>query len=714
MFRRMLSVCAASALLFSYPDPGLAETSGSDQDDTYLVGFDGALDLNVVEAAGGETGNVWERIHAAEVKMTKQEAAWLSSQDDIAYVEMDEEVNTASDHELKNWGLEHVNAPLAWDNRVTGKNIDVAIIDTGISTSHPSLDVEDGFSTVSYTDSYNDDNGHGSHVAGIIAANQPKAGLVGVAPDANLYAVKVLGEDGNGSLTQVLNGMDWAIEQDVDIINISFGTLTDSNTMKSMLQEAYENDIIVAAASGNRGESSSSSSRVEYPARYDSVVAVGAIDENNERASFSASGDAVELAAPGQEIVSTYKGSSYGPLSGTSMATPFVTGAFALLKEAYPDKGAEELRSMLQDEAKDLGEPGRDSRYGYGLLQIPDLSDAAVEDNDGSSTEPEDELREEPEEENIDDNPLGENPIETPDKDENNKEFSAPSGVQSRVIYNDDGSADVYVFWDRTQNEDISHHQIYRDGESYKQVNNGKLFKDENVDPGTYTYEVTAVDVDGNESVKSEAVEEIVEHKDTEQDEEKEENTGFSWPEKVENSPAFEDVSGDYWAAEPIQELSARGIITGSDGVFHPGESVRRGQSLAMIGRLLDWNADPVDTHFEDVDDDYFASGFIAHATDEGYISGFSDGTFRPNGDITRGQMAAILGSVFELRSSENGAERFSDVKENTTGQRAIGYLAENGMVRGYDDGTFLPGEKLSRAQFASIFYKLGEHLQEK
>ncbi|RSL29546.1 S-layer homology domain-containing protein [Salibacterium salarium] len=136
-----------------------------------------------------------------------------------------------------------------------------------------------------------------------------------------------------------------------------------------------------------------------------------------------------------------------------------------------------------------------------------------------------------------------------------------------------------------------------------------------------------------------------------------------------------------------------------------------RGQSLAMIGRLLGWDNAPTDTHFSDVGESYFGSGFIEVATREGFISGFPDGTFRPNDSITRGQMAAILGNVFEFEGEDSD---FVDVDaETTTGAAAIAYLSEHDIVSGYDDGSFRPTATLSRAQFASIFYKLGEHLQD-
>ncbi|SFQ36378.1 subtilisin [Salibacterium halotolerans] len=666
-------------------------SAAEEKEHTYLVGFEEGITPSLIEDVGGETGDMWEQIDAGEAQLTDEEAAQLSSEDGVSYVEPDQDVKIQAVEGLENWGLERTKTPQAWDDNVTGSDVEVAVVDTGISTSHPSLDVADGYSAVSYTDSYNDDNGHGSHTAGIIGAYQPSMGLMGVAPDVELSAVKVLDENGSGTLSQVLSGLEWAIEQDVDIINMSFGTLTDSSTMKEMLDEAYENGIIVTAASGNRGEGEEEDTdRVEFPARYDSVVAVGAVDKKNERAYFSASGDAVELSAPGEDIVSTYKGHSYGPLSGTSMATPFVSGAFALLKEAYPEKDASELRQMLQEEAVDLGAEGRDDRYGYGFLQIPDLSGAGIEEKEDFGED----NREAPVEEDIEENPIQDDPIETP-----SEPLNAPAGVETEVVENDDGSHDVYVFWNRPE-ADVLRHQIYRNGEAHGTTDNGKLFKDESVAPGTYTYEVAAVSVDETESGRSDEVEVVIE------------DESFTWPEETASPSDFSDIDDTFWAAEAVRELHARGVIQGSGGEFRPEETVRRGQAVTMLGRVIGWNDAPASTSFSDVSRGYFASGYVKAAVEADVISGFSDGTFRPNASITRGQMAAMLGRAFNF-AGENEEAAFRDVDAATTGAGAIAWLAEQGIVTGYDDGTFHPESTLSRAQFASMLYKLGEHLNE-
>ncbi|SDI03096.1 subtilisin [Alteribacillus persepolensis] len=684
-------------MLVSFPAAVSAEHAGADSNEhVYVVGFQDSVQEDVVKDAGGEIGSVWESINAMEAVLTEEEAEALAASAGIVYVEPDEMVGVSAEAaDAENWGLEATNAPAAWEHGFTGADVDVAVIDTGISTSHPSLEVEDGYAAVDYTDSYDDDNGHGTHAAGIIGANQPQSGLMGVAPRADLYAVKVLDDSGNGSITQILDGLEWAMEQDVDVINMSFGTLTDSRPLEAMLDDAYRDGIIITAASGNRGEGDTSSGRVEYPARYGSVVAVSAVDQQKERAYFSASGKTVEIAAPGVDIVSTYKDNTYGPLSGTSMATPFVSGALAILKEAYPEHTPDELRSMLHQEAEDLGEPGRDSRFGYGLLQMPDVSDSEVV-RDG--TYPDDENSggsEQPEEDDIDEHPIDDIPT-------NNVTFD----LEASPSYNDDGSAAAALEWTAIDDADVSSYYVYRDGVQHAEVTEETAFIDEGLSSGTYEYEVSAVYADGSESNRSEAVSVTIEDNDSPPAE----NTAFQWPEVVEQAPSFADVNDNFWAVTPITELAARGIMTGSNDEFRPNDSVTRGQALAVIGRFLGWDSTPRNTDFPDVDASYFGSGYIAHAVNAGFISGFADGYFQPNRPITRGQMAAILGSVFDVNEA-SGTNRFTDVDETTTGYDTIGYLARHNIVQGYDNQTFRPNNSLSRAQFASVFYGFGEHL---
>jgi subtilisin family serine protease len=271
------------------------------------------------------------------------------------------------------WGIDRVDADLVWP---TGNNADpvkVAIVDTGISKDHPDLaaNIKGGINTINPSRGWNDDNGHGSHVAGIAAALNNSIGVVGVGPLVDLYAVKVLNRNGSGFLSDVIEGIQWAVANGSQIINLSLGTSSNIQSMHDAVIAAYNAGVIVVAAAGNNGGA------VIYPAAYPEVIAVSATDTNNQLASFSSRGPEIDLAAPGVSIYSTYKGTGYATLSGTSMAAPHVTGSAALVLNTPVggyDTDADgvwdpaEVQKKLQDRSVDLGTLGFDTLYGWGLV----------------------------------------------------------------------------------------------------------------------------------------------------------------------------------------------------------------------------------------------------------------------------------------------------------------------------------------------------------
>lgn len=267
------------------------------------------------------------------------------------------------------------NVQSAWSNNYTGQGIDIAVIDSGISTTNNDIKISGGISFVDYTSSYHDDRGHGTHVAGIIGSLKNDIGTVGVAYDANLYAVKVLNKDGRGDLSDIIKGVRWAIQKDVDIINISIGTDQDSQTFRKVLAEAEEKGILVVASSGNENKNT-----IRYPASYDNVIAVGAIDENKNLADFSNFGTGLNIVAPGVNITSTYN-NSYAIGEGTSMAAPFVTGLLALYKNAYPELSANEIEQLLYLNAEDLGPTGYDTSFGHGLARFSETTELPILEN---------------------------------------------------------------------------------------------------------------------------------------------------------------------------------------------------------------------------------------------------------------------------------------------------------------------------------------------
>ena len=225
-----------------------------------------------------------------------------------------------------------------------------------------------------------DDNGHGTHCAGIIAAVDNDIGVIGVAPEANLYALKILDSKGSGSSSNLIAAIDWAINtyddgidsNEIQIISMSLGSNLGDSALEEVCSEAYEHGILLVAAAGNDGDVSGTGDTADYPAAYSSVIAVAATDSNNVRASFSSTGPAMELAAPGVDILSTYwtrrSGSTYATASGTSMACPHVAGTAALVLYANPTFTNEDVRGKLAQTATDLGTSGRDTLYGFGLV----------------------------------------------------------------------------------------------------------------------------------------------------------------------------------------------------------------------------------------------------------------------------------------------------------------------------------------------------------
>ena len=223
------------------------------------------------------------------------------------------------------------------------------------------------FNAFDCSENVEDGQGHGTHVAGIIAANGV---ITGVAPEVDLYIVKALGDDGKGTLESLIKGIEWCIAQDVDVISMSLGSQQDSKFLKTVLRRAVKKNIIPVCAAGNDARGNHQVISIDYPAKYDFTIAVGAIDLNNNIANFSSAGN-VDVVAFGVKVLSTYKDGSYAILSGTSMATPFISGSVGLLQALAKQRlgrklTIDEVKLILSLNARDLGKTGKDIIYGYG------------------------------------------------------------------------------------------------------------------------------------------------------------------------------------------------------------------------------------------------------------------------------------------------------------------------------------------------------------
>ena len=361
-----LGVLLFGSLGFARQEPGWQRV---------LIGFRGGTGTPAAEArtaqvrrAGGVVHRSFHFLPVVCAQLPAQAIDTLKKRADVLYIEEDGVVRAAG--QTTPWGVEKIGSVSAW-TATTGAGINVALLDTGMDYDHPDLagNIGGGVSfamgsgrdgSTSQRD-WDDRNGHGSHCAGIVAAIANDAGVVGVAPGATLWAVKVLGDAGTGYASDVIQGLEWCRDHNIQVVSMSLGS-GHSTSLQNACDAAYNAGLLLIAAAGNN------SGAVSYPAAYASVIAVSAVASSGQFASFSSFGPEIELTAPGVDIYSTYEAGGYATLSGTSMACPHVAGVAALVWSA-PGLGcssAAAVRTRLRETARDLGLAP--AQQGYGMV----------------------------------------------------------------------------------------------------------------------------------------------------------------------------------------------------------------------------------------------------------------------------------------------------------------------------------------------------------
>jgi len=339
-----------------------------------LVLLNVASQLGTVEARGGRP-EVWV------LGWPSEKPHWTPGPSDV-------------EEQVIPWGISRIRAPDAWPTS-TGINVQIAVLDTGVDKDHEDLHVNIawGISVVNDKEStlyrdWRDKNGHGTHVIGTIAAMNNDVGVVGVAYNISIYVIKVLGDGGTGTWQDLAEGIWWAIkgpdgiidkdgdgivagdpdDDAAEVISMSLGGTGFSQEVYDAVVAAYNYGIVLVAAAGNEGEDG-----VLYPAKFAEVIAVAAIDENDQVPSWSSRGPEVELAAPGVNILSTVPRDKYEKYSGTSMACPHVSGTVGLMISKILTEGrtytVEGIREILQTTAEDIGPKGWDEASGYGVVR---------------------------------------------------------------------------------------------------------------------------------------------------------------------------------------------------------------------------------------------------------------------------------------------------------------------------------------------------------
>lgn len=255
------------------------------------------------------------------------------------------------------WGLVKLNIQSLHEKGITGKGVVVAFLDTGVDINHKDLKIKKAIN-LTQSSSAEDSVGHGTHVAGIIAAQGNDYGVLGVAPDVDLYSYKVM--DGNsGSLSTVARAIRLATDDGAHIITMSLGSTANIPIVEQAVDYAKSKGVVVLASSGNSGQE-----QKFYPSSYENVYSIGSVNSRFEISSYSSYGDHIELVAPGERILSTYIGNQYRIMSGTSMAAPFAAGCIALMKQF----GVTMDYKTITGSVIDVLEPGFDKKSGFGII----------------------------------------------------------------------------------------------------------------------------------------------------------------------------------------------------------------------------------------------------------------------------------------------------------------------------------------------------------
>ncbi|WP_171038250.1 S8 family serine peptidase [Aquibacillus sediminis] len=631
-------------------------------------------------------------------------------------------------------------------------DITVAIIDTGVNAEHSELEgkVLPGYDFVNDDHEPDDDNGHGTFVAGIIAANLDNTGMAGMSQQVKILPIKVGDDNGSMVYSDIIEGIHYAVEQGADIINMSYTGNNPNSLEQKALKQASEQGITLIAATGNQGKAQNT-----YPAYYPNVISVGAADKNSLnkydptflRAHFSNYGPMIDVSAPGTSIISLDHTGGVKEDEGTSFATPQVSGLAAMLKLQHPDWTPTMIEWAIEKGAanSDLSLGTWEEHLGYGIINVaeslklsePDLSDDQANQRDQAQP--------------IEINQFVKEKMQLP-QDNDWYEFSLPEDAavdisidaletnlnlvatlykqdepqaieewdSSQQIISPDLEQGVYQLriteetdlWSEsdyqlhiksdaapTKENALEHVSAVFDtseqltGEATANTKILVTMDDQQIgttvsdQDGYFTIDLTDVRADNTLTVYA------VDEADTIQDQT-----------NINVSPFYEDVTT---YQEEIQYLSEKGIIHGyPNGVFKPTDEVTRKHAALMIVRALDIETDAqVEQTFTDVPPSMEGYEEISAVTALGYFDEIYQGErFEPHKPLTRGEMAFILAKAFELEG-QSDEKTLSDI-EGYWAEDSIHALNNAEVTKGYHDGTYRPDTTLSRLHFSIFMYR--------
>lgn len=330
-----------------------------------LIGYNGAKPYAALKSAGASIKAEYKHLPVIFASVPEGNLGMLRNNPNISHVVENYARNYCEDR--LDWGIDRVDAEVVHASGNKGVGINVCVLDSGADMDHPDLTFAGGYSVLGDPEDWDDQNGHGTHCSGIVSADDNDFGVIGVAPDCNLYMVRI---NKSGPIWQdkIMAGFDWVIgtyadgdpDNDIHIMSMSWGGSYTDPLEEAALQTCYDLGILMFAAAGNE------EGDIIYPAKYETVAAVTAMWVDDSFAYFSNFGPEAEFIAPGRLIYSTYKDARYRALSGTSMSCPMVAGVAALAWSDNPTYTSHQIRQLLRDTAEDIGLVFE--QQGYGLV----------------------------------------------------------------------------------------------------------------------------------------------------------------------------------------------------------------------------------------------------------------------------------------------------------------------------------------------------------
>ncbi|WP_050616546.1 S8 family peptidase [Bacillus testis] len=602
--------------------------------------FNGSVDESVIEKYRLKVVHEYQSISAVTAEMDHDNLDGLRKEAAVKDVKEDQLIEAQG--QKVSWGYNRLNM----QNRVpisgTGKGVKIAIIDSGVDTKHPDLKIAGGAcvmkDVIDYegcTENFNDNNGHGTHVAGIIGAQNNNIGTLGIAPGASIYAVKALDSHGLGITSSIMAAMDWSIQHKMDIINLSLTTPEDDPSLRAIIAKAYNQGILIVAASGNYSKETGRT--VLYPAKYPQVIGVSSMGKNSELLSTSSYGKDIELTAPGGDILSTlpiayddYDGAAdgYGIMSGTSMAAPFVSGMAALYMEKYPELTNVQIRELLDQNAQDLGAAGKDVKFGYGLVQADTAPDTVTEvkgsaSANGTVTLKVEKLPEEATQYNV--YRFGRK-IYSGRSELDMEDYAVKGKVEYTIVPLLNG---------KEMKMDAKKAVVDAASPDLKDVRNEDWYS-RNV---AYLYREKIMRGYSNGLIqpknmitRTEAVVLLV--------------NGLGLDTALPAEAPFKDLKADSFGAKQVAAAKQAGILSGfPDGTFRGQQYVTRAEMSIMLARAFSLQDEAIGTapRFKDVNEKVTGYEQIRQLAAAGIAQGYSDGTFKPYNKIDRAAYAVFL-----------------------------------------------------------------------